>query len=170
MKQRITTGLVLGFVAGLAVAIACSAKSMSGSRGTDAGVVADAVADSPTPTAPDRLRVRTADTDIDQQDGGETTLIPSTADAVVATGPVIITDIWTPEITSISGLIISLHSNATCDAPVAQPRLSSYELVGARVLPLHGVRLALKAGEFLCARSTGAFAVQWSGYRPYPSN
>ena len=169
MKRRINSGLVLGFVAGLAVAIACSAKSMSGSQAIDASAISDVAADTAAGPAPDRLRTRTADTDIDQQEEGETVLQPAALDVVAVAGPIMITDIWTPEITSIASLVISLHANSTCDAAITRPHMSERELVGARVLPLHGIRLAVKAGEFLCARSSGA-VLRWSGYRPYPAS
>lgn len=139
---------------------------MSGSPGADASVISDVAADvAVEPTTPDRLRVRTADTDIEQQEEGEMFLTSATPDTVIVAGPIVITDVWTPPFTTSGVLFVSLHTKATCDSEVTRPHMAARNLDP----PLHGVRMAVKTGEFLCARGTGLL-LQWSGYRPYPSS
>jgi len=104
-------GIGVGFVSGIAVAVACKSAATSvvdaqaaDSSATDVGSVDAPLQET---TVVDRLRVRTADSDVDQLEEGS-----------------------------------------------------------------KGVRVAVKAGEFLCASnvSDSFLSFEWSGYRPYPAN
>jgi len=168
-RTKTRDGIALGFIAGLAVAIACSARSGTSSR--DAAVVRDVAADTagvdtPTPVdtpVPDRLRVRTADTDLDQ-------LVQGTGQAgaailtLVASGPLVITDLW---LSAASSDRVTFFTNRAQDCSALDGQIPDTFTVAQ---PTHGVRIVVKAGQALCADSTFGAAVPWTGYRPYPAN
>ncbi len=160
--------VALGFLAGLGVAVACGARSMSSA--VDAGPVDTkpidtGLADGSTPQSLDRLRVRTADTDIEQQVEDTVHIADSGAFIAVAAGPVVITDSWTSD-PKLSGHEMVVAGDLTCGTSATRPKVARRELTG----PLHGLRIIARAGEYLCVGAgVGGIGVDlaWSGYKPY---
>jgi hypothetical protein len=157
--------MALGFAAGLAVAIACSNRSLSTSA--DAGPADTNPADTSPPdgnaeTPPtDRLRVRTADTDADQTIEGSAAPLDGNRIVVIVDGPAVITDIWS----TVSQGFLSVSGDARCESQVTRPTIGFFPVPP----PGHGLRIGVKAGEFLCLFIPGEFTgtFSWSGYRPY---
>lgn len=163
-------GIGVGFVTGLAVAFACRSTSTSSSSPVvDAHAADSAAIDTPTPgtTVPDRLRVRTADGDIDQLEEGSTSVPARTNPPIlVVAGPIVLTDVWPA--TGSANVSLDVSSAQDCSNLAMRPQIAVRHLGTA----IHNVRVAVKAGEFLCASNvTDSFAsFEWSGYRPYPPN
>lgn len=163
-------GMGVGFVTGLAIAFACRSTSTSTSSPVvDAHAADSAAIDAPPTgtTVPDRLRVRTAEGDIDQLEEG-TTSVPARTNLpiLVVAGPIVLTDVWPATGSANMSLLVS--STQDCGSFAMRPQIAVRHLGTA----IHNVRVAVKAGEFLCASNgTDSFAsFEWSGYRPYPAN
>ena len=162
-RTKTRDGIAFGFIAGLAVAIACSARSGTSLR--DAAVVPDVAADTASvdPPVPDRLRVRTADTDLDQLAQGTGQAGAATV-TLVASGPLVITDLW---LSASSSDRVTFFTNLAQDCSPIDGQIADTFTVAQ---PTHGVRIVVKAGQALCADSTFGTSVPWTGYRPYPAN
>ena len=85
---------------------------------------------------------------------------------IQSAGPIVITDVWPTGNTT--GLSLSLATAADCSGFVTRGQVALRHLTTS----IHNVRVAVKAGEFLCASnvSDSFVSFEWSGYRPYPAN
>jgi hypothetical protein len=109
-------------------------------------------------------QVRTADTDALQSENGVVDV--DVSGKVVIAGPIVITDIW--EVQSVNTQQITMYSDTSVSCNGGHPGDSKLFLEGITV-PIHGVRIAVRSADYLCAstfRTTGARIV-WSGYAPY---
>jgi hypothetical protein len=163
-------GIGIGFVSGIAVAIACKSTATSTVDAHAADSIAGDVASTDAPlqetTVPDRLRVRTADSDVDQLEEGSKGVPGRNLPILVVAGPIVITDVWPTG--STTGLGFSLGTAEDCSGLVTRGQVALRHLG----TPIHNVRVAVKAGEFLCISNVSdSFAnFEWSGYRPYAAN
>src|ERR1041385_1654158 len=139
--------IVVVFIAVPIVAVACAANSPM----PDASLQ---------PVA----QVRTADTDALQSENGVVDV--DVSGKVVIAGPIVITDIW--EVQRVNTQQITMYSDTSVSCNGGRPGDSKLFLEGITV-PIHGVRIAVRSADYLCARAFGATGARivWSGYAPY---
>jgi hypothetical protein len=155
-----------GAIATLAFILSCDDSRSVPDAGAD-----DASMCGGTCTISGPLQTKTADTDIARLASGSA--VPTSAGEKLTSGPFVLTDLVVTNFTAGSGPFVDvlfLSSTADC----ANDGSSLFEVrVDADVNHLHGLRLAVPAGQTLCASEPAATQgllhtrVFWSGFKPY---
>lgn len=118
-------------------------------------------------TVPEKLRVITADSDLEQHVGGATIVAAGQAWQSLGAGPFYLTD------ARLGGGSVSLAvapAAGGCEQGVDLMYLGSAEVTSVGSGPLSGGRILIAADQQLCAQnpsSSSASALTWSGFRPY---